>query len=87
MWKERKKKERKNNAKFSGHYVRPRTHNVRAHTLRSHQFLIIVSIWCVLGGILEYCSIIAIILNKSINVVILFKKTITACNIQQKDTF
>ena len=28
---------RKNNAKFSGHYVRPRTHNVRAHELRSHQ--------------------------------------------------
>ena len=39
-WKERKKKkERKNNnAKFSGHYVRPRTHNVRSHALRSHQF-------------------------------------------------
>ena len=30
-WKERKKKEieRKNNAKFSGHYVRPHTHYVR----------------------------------------------------------
>ena len=26
-----------NNAKFSGHYVRPLTHNVRAHALRSHQ--------------------------------------------------
>ena len=34
------KKERirkKNNAKFSGHYVRPHTHNVRANTLSSHQ--------------------------------------------------
>ena len=30
-------KERKNNAKFSGHYVRPRMHNVCVHTLRSHQ--------------------------------------------------
>ena len=29
---------RKNNAKFSGPYVRPRTHNVRARALRSHQF-------------------------------------------------
>ena len=26
-----------NNAKFSGHYVRQRTHNVRAHALRSDQ--------------------------------------------------
>ena len=26
-----------NNAKFSGHYVYPRTETVRAHTLRSHQ--------------------------------------------------
>ena len=26
-----------NNDKFSGHYVRPRTHNMRAHALRSHQ--------------------------------------------------
>ena len=32
-----KKKERKNNAKFSGHYVCPRTHKVRLHALRSHQ--------------------------------------------------
>ena len=31
-------KERKNNAKFSGHYVCPRTHNVRAHAISSHQF-------------------------------------------------
>ena len=29
--------ERKNNAKFSGHYVRQRTQNVRAHALRSDQ--------------------------------------------------
>ena len=37
---ERKKKERKkNNAKFSGHYVYPRTETVRAHALRSHQLL------------------------------------------------
>ena len=28
---------KKKNAKFSGHYVRQRTHNVRAHTLRSDQ--------------------------------------------------
>ena len=40
-WKERKrrKKERKkkNYAKFSGHYIRQRTHNVCAHGLRSQQ--------------------------------------------------
>ena len=35
--KEEKEKRRKNNAKFSGHYVRPRTHNMRAHALRSHK--------------------------------------------------
>ena len=35
----RKKEKRKNIAKFSGHYVRPRMHNVHAHALRSHQFL------------------------------------------------
>ena len=29
--------EGKKNAKFSGHYVRPRTHKVRVHALRSHQ--------------------------------------------------
>ena len=29
---------RTNNAKFSGHYVHPRMHNVRVHALRSHQF-------------------------------------------------
>ena len=28
---------RNNNAKFSGHYVYPRTETVRAHALRSHQ--------------------------------------------------
>ena len=28
---------KKNNAKFIGHYVRPRTHNVRVHALCSHQ--------------------------------------------------
>ena len=28
---------RTNNAKFSGHYVYPRTESVRAHALRSHQ--------------------------------------------------
>ena len=31
------RKKIKNNAKFSGHYVQPRTHNVRVHALRSHQ--------------------------------------------------
>ena len=38
MWKERRKKEKekKNNAKFSGHYVCPRTHNVqRTHYVRT----------------------------------------------------
>ena len=35
----RKEKERKNNAKFSGRYVRPRTHNVRAHVLCSDKFI------------------------------------------------
>ena len=35
MLKEEKKE--KNNAKFSGNYLRPRTHNVRVHALRSHQ--------------------------------------------------
>ena len=38
----KKNKERKrrknNNAKFSGHYVCPRTHNVAPHALRSHQY-------------------------------------------------
>ena len=29
--------EKKNNAKFSGHYFHQRTHNVRAHSLRSDQ--------------------------------------------------
>ena len=41
-WKEKersKRKKRKNNAKFSGHYVYPRTETVRAHALRSHQHL------------------------------------------------
>ena len=33
----KKKESRRNNAKFSSHYVRPRTHNVRAHALRFHQ--------------------------------------------------
>ena len=33
----RMKEERKNNAKFSGHYVCPRMHNVRAHELCSYQ--------------------------------------------------
>ena len=37
-WKE-KEERRKNNAKFSSHYVRPSTHNVLTHALCSHQFL------------------------------------------------
>ena len=38
--KRRKKKERKkNNAKFSGHYVCPCTETVREHALRSHQYV------------------------------------------------
>ena len=36
--KKKEEEERKNNAKFSVHYVRPLTHNERAHALRSHQF-------------------------------------------------
>ena len=32
----RKEGKKKNNAKFSGHYVCPRTQNMRAHALRSH---------------------------------------------------
>ena len=35
---ERKRRKKKNNAKFSGHYVYPRTETVRAHALRSHQY-------------------------------------------------
>ena len=35
--KKQEEKKEKNNAKFSGHYVCPRTHNVRAHALPSHQ--------------------------------------------------
>ena len=34
----KEEKERKNNAKFSGHYVRPRTNNLRSQALGSHQF-------------------------------------------------
>ena len=30
----KEKKARKNNAKFSGHYVRPRTHNVRTNNAK-----------------------------------------------------
>ena len=33
----KRRRKKKNNAKFSGHYVCPRTHNVRAHSLCSHQ--------------------------------------------------
>ena len=36
-WKKEEEERKKNNAKFSGHYIRPRTHNVRAQALRSHQ--------------------------------------------------
>ena len=36
------KNKKKNNAKFSGHYVQQRTHNVRAHILRSDQLLYFV---------------------------------------------
>ena len=35
----KKKEGKKNNAKFSDHYVRQRTHNVRAHALRSEQLM------------------------------------------------
>ena len=36
---EKEKEEEKNNAKFSGHYVYPCTETVRAHALRSHQYI------------------------------------------------
>ena len=37
-----KKERRRNNAKFSGHYVCTRVHNVRAHALLSHQFNLMI---------------------------------------------
>ena len=39
--KEKKEEEKKtnNNAKFSGHYVCPRTETIREHALRSHQLI------------------------------------------------
>ena len=40
MERKKKKKKKNNNAKFSGHYVYPRTETVRAHALRSHQLII-----------------------------------------------
>ena len=33
----KKERRRKNNAKFSGHYIHTCTHKVRAHALHSHQ--------------------------------------------------
>ena len=47
MYKEgrkKKEKERQNNAKFSGQYVRKRTQNVRAHALRSDQLEFITKV-------------------------------------------
>ena len=41
----KKEKERKNNAKFRGHYVRQRTHTVRVHALHSNQLLQIIHIY------------------------------------------
>ena len=38
--KKERRRMKKNNAKFSGHYVYPRTETVRAHALRSHQFIV-----------------------------------------------
>ena len=43
-WKKKKEERRRrknNNAKFSGHYVNPRTHNDQTHALRSHQFIML----------------------------------------------
>ena len=37
----KERRRRRNNAKFSGHYVRPRTHNVCMHALRSHQLYVL----------------------------------------------
>ena len=43
----------KNNDKFSGHYVRQRTHNVCVHALRSDQFIIlepcVILVWMAFG--------------------------------------
>ena len=36
---EERKRRRKNNAKFSGHYVCPHTETMREHALRSHQLV------------------------------------------------
>ena len=59
--KERKKEEerrrRKNNAKFSGHYFRPCTHNVRAHTLRSHQYIDVVLVFITFSSCYKLCPI------------------------------
>ena len=38
----KKKKNNNNNAKFSVHYVRPHTHTVHAHALRSHKKCVII---------------------------------------------
>ena len=52
--KERRKK--KNNAKFSGHYVYPRTETVCAHALRSHQLSEKENVWslCFVRNFLKY---------------------------------
>ena len=39
--KKKRKKEEEKNAKYSGHYVRPCTHNMHANALRSHKFHLI----------------------------------------------
>ena len=53
--KERRK--RKNNAKFSGHYVRPRTHNVRAHALRLQHNKIMIYNWLIVKLIISITTV------------------------------
>ena len=68
-WKER----RKNNAKFSGHYVRPRTHNVRAHQFMQYSQAAKISSFSLISRLHQHtlnfwilqwaCVICAVILN------------------------
>ena len=46
----KEERKRKNDAKFSGHYVCPRTHKVRAHALRSHQIFYLNAVFSRTNG-------------------------------------
>ena len=67
----RKIRKRKNNAKFSGHYVCPRTETVREHTLRSHQNqsytnkVIIMKMKCNLVNLTLFFQAFSIILKRA----------------------